>query len=344
MYEYLNEHKNGASLSDRDGNHLIDVCLSDYRRITICCVTLEQLTDFGGRLDKLKNIGTDIDVEKFPVWAVSVDALSVYAHLIQSPLVFCHYLEKRNDALIRLSNLDLSDELDHYGAYLKHNDYAEYFCGQAGFKKLQLLGYRDEIDTYYYKLLTGEQSSYPSQEIAPLIKQIIEVAGSQQKVGRCKMVGALLDLTQDEQNEFSNSITNVLTQQKTTGTKKFVNLTNPKKITAHCEQDGVDVGTRLNIKKQASASMIKEQALASMINAKAEYRHLIELKFTENCDIYDINYTFLERADINASNQVRIQEIAKVQANKRLAAKGKTGRNEPCPCGSGKKHKKCHGR
>nr|WP_244558449.1 SEC-C metal-binding domain-containing protein [Tardiphaga sp. OK246] len=24
-------------------------------------------------------------------------------------------------------------------------------------------------------------------------------------------------------------------------------------------------------------------------------------------------------------------------------AKGKIGRNEPCPCGSGKKYKRCHG-
>ena len=335
LYEYLNEHKNGASLSDLDGNHLLDVRLSDYRRITICCVTLEQLTDFGGRLDKLKNIGTDIDVEKFPVWAVSVDDLCVYADLIQSPLAFCHYLEKRNDALIRLSNLDLSDELDHYGAYLKHNDYAEHFCGQAEFEKLQLFGYRDEIDTYYYKLLTGEQTSYPSQAITPLIKQIIEVADRQQKVGRCKMVSALLDLTREEQNELSDSIANVLSQQKTTGTKKFVNLSNPLKITATCEQDGVVIGTKFNS---------KEQALASMVNANNEHRHLIELKFTENCEIYDIDYAFLERADINASNQVRIKEIAKAQASKRLKTKRKIGRNEPCPCGSGEKYKKCHGR
>jgi uncharacterized protein YecA (UPF0149 family) len=31
-------------------------------------------------------------------------------------------------------------------------------------------------------------------------------------------------------------------------------------------------------------------------------------------------------------------------AGKRPATKGaKVGRNDPCPCGSGKKYKKCHG-
>ena len=344
LYGYLKEHENGvAPLSDEKDNHLIDICLSDYRRITICCVTLEQLTDFVGQLDELKNIGIDIDTGEHPVWAISIDDLRVYADLIQSPLVFCHYLEKRNDALTKLNNLRISDELDHYGAYLEHNDYARQFSEYSEANIVQSFGYRDEIDIYYYNLHIGEQPSLPSQKIAPLIKQIIEVADNQQKVGRCRAVGALLNLTQDEQNEFSNSITNVLAQQKTSGIKMFVNFSSPVEITISCEQAGVNVGTRLNIKEQASVSMIKEQALASMVNANAEYRHLIELKFTENGEIYDIDYAFLEREDINASNQVRVQEIAKAQTKKRLATKRKIGRSEPCPCGSGKKYKKCCG-
>ena len=31
------------------------------------------------------------------------------------------------------------------------------------------------------------------------------------------------------------------------------------------------------------------------------------------------------------------------KALKKLQAEGKVGRNAPCPCGSGKKYKKCHG-
>ncbi|MBI4311908.1 MAG: SEC-C domain-containing protein [Chloroflexi bacterium] len=33
----------------------------------------------------------------------------------------------------------------------------------------------------------------------------------------------------------------------------------------------------------------------------------------------------------------------KRQFNEAFPAAGKTGRNDPCPCGSGKKYKKCHG-
>ena len=34
----------------------------------------------------------------------------------------------------------------------------------------------------------------------------------------------------------------------------------------------------------------------------------------------------------------------KMKENLKSIAKSKIGRNEPCPCGSGKKYKQCHGK
>ena len=245
LYEYLKEHENGAPLSDRDGDHLIDIRLSDYRRITICCVTLEQLADFGGQLNELKKIGIDIDIEEHPVWAISIDDLRVYADLIQSPSVFCHYLEKRNDTLTKLRNFKITSELDHYGAYLQYNNYVEYFYADQELDLIQPNAFRGAIDIYYNELLIEKQPSPPSKNTTPIIKQIIEIADSQQMPGRCRLVSDLLNLTAKEQDEFSNFIADDL--------------------------------------------------------------------------------------------------IRKRQNNPQIQTKGKTGRNEPCPCGSGKKYKKCHG-
>ena len=36
-------------------------------------------------------------------------------------------------------------------------------------------------------------------------------------------------------------------------------------------------------------------------------------------------------------------EEKKIEDNLRSIAKNKIGRNEPCPCNSGKKYKHCHG-
>ena len=335
LYEYLKEHKNGAPLFDDKNNRLIDIRLSDYRRITICCLTLDQVVELGEPLDVLKKIGTDIDIKRHAVWMISIDDLRVYADLIQSPLVFCHYLEKRHDALTKLSNLNIADELDYYGIYLECSDYVRGFGEHAELDRIQFFGFRDKIDAYYYDLWFGKQPSPPSQEIVPLIKQIIEIADSQQKPGRCRMVSALLDLPLNEQNGFSGLITNNLIHQKTTGIGKIISFSGSAEIAAICEQDGVGVGARKNI---------KEHALASMIHAKSDHIHLIELKFTENGDVYDVDYTFLESTDIDASNRAMVQEIAYAQVIRHPKTKRKIGRNEPCPCGSGKKYKKCHGR
>ena len=335
FYNFLQELENGVPLFDDEDNHLINICLSDYRRITVCCVTLDQVVELGDSLDVLKKIGTDIDIKRHAVWAISIDDLCVYADLIQSPLVFCHYLEKRHDALTELSNFNIGDELDYYGIYLECSDYVRRFGEHAELDRIQFIGFRDKIDAYYYDLWFGKQASPPSQEIAPLIKQIIEVADYQQKTGRCRMVSALLDLAPNEQNGFSGLITNNLIHQKTTGAGKVISFSGSSEIAAICEQDGVGVGTRKNI---------KEHALASMIYVNSDHIHLIELKFTENGDIYDVDYTFLESTDIDASNREMVQEIAYAQVIRHPKTKRKIGRNEPCPCGSGKKHKKCHGR
>lgn len=339
LLEYLEAHVNGAQLYDRDGNSIKEIRLSDYRCVTICCITLEQLTDLGGRLGDLKAIGTDIDIAKHPVWSVSIDDLRVYADLFQSPLVFCHYLEKRNEALTKLGNLAIFDELDHYGAYLEHNNYAMHFSEIPQFSKLQLHGYRNVIDTYYHSLLIEEPIPLPAQDIPPLIVQIIDVLNRQQKADRCRIVSYLLDMAGDARRDFAEQIIGGLTLQKKFGTHKIANLYGPVKITVSYEQDGVSLSTTPNI---------QDEALAFMLIANDDHRHLIQLKFTEGGEIYDVDYTLLTNVNITLGNEAKIKKIADMQANnrlqKRLKANRKIGRNEPCPCASGKKYKKCHGR
>lgn len=47
--------------------------------------------------------------------------------------------------------------------------------------------------------------------------------------------------------------------------------------------------------------------------------------------------------NIPSQNQIGAQQGRGVAPGNNSSADGKTGRNDPCPCGSGKKYKKCHG-
>lgn len=46
----------------------------------------------------------------------------------------------------------------------------------------------------------------------------------------------------------------------------------------------------------------------------------------------------------NVFDKDKIEEIGKNYRRDHIAVSHKVGRNEPCPCGSGKKYKKCHGK
>lgn len=80
----------------------------------------------------------------------------------------------------------------------------------------------------------------------------------------------------------------------------------------------------------------------------------------ENSDSWGIAKQFAmaaEKAGFNLSNQDELDAFAALWNMQKLAQQNsgnemkrepirvkKIGRNEPCPCGSGKKYKKCHGR
>jgi len=52
----------------------------------------------------------------------------------------------------------------------------------------------------------------------------------------------------------------------------------------------------------------------------------------------------IERKQRRQEKQMQFQTgNTQVEAPKPARAGAKVGRNDPCPCGSGKKYKKCHG-
>jgi preprotein translocase subunit SecA len=63
------------------------------------------------------------------------------------------------------------------------------------------------------------------------------------------------------------------------------------------------------------------------------FRHLLE-----TIDVNIANAIF--QAKLNPQSQKRVMEPVK----QRPVGEKEIGRNDPCPCGSGKKYKKCHGK
>ena len=57
----------------------------------------------------------------------------------------------------------------------------------------------------------------------------------------------------------------------------------------------------------------------------------------------DLNTGIDEKLEIN-ENSIPLDTSLQNRNNQKITNKKKVGRNEPCPCGSGKKYKKCCGK
>ena len=94
----------------------------------------------------------------------------------------------------------------------------------------------------------------------------------------------------------------------------------------------------------------RDYTLATMLEVKECERLELNLMYNEQGDIEDIRFKFYSLKDINDERSEELIELghkyakSRIQSYKNQEKIKKIGRNDPCPCGSGKKYKKCHGR
>lgn len=77
----------------------------------------------------------------------------------------------------------------------------------------------------------------------------------------------------------------------------------------------------------------------SELDLKIDYEKLLY-----NMHEAQANWLFKLESWNNVLSQEKIDEIGKAYRTEHIAVSNKVGRNEPCPCGSGKKYKKCCGK
>ena len=90
------------------------------------------------------------------------------------------------------------------------------------------------------------------------------------------------------------------------------------------------VGERLS--KASSATVVKTSAAEDALLSRLNYQH------------GELETGVSEEAAANKTPRVVDQMGRVLKVEQILSGKVKVGRNDPCPCGSGKKYKHCHGK
>lgn len=329
--EYLDSEE---TVSIYDSNHEIigELSKNDYRHISICAVSLDPFTELAAQVQHLKKIG--IDVGEFPIWSLSIDDLRVYADIFTNPLIFLHFVEKRTKAFTS-ELIQTEDELDHLGLYIKHNDYKQYAEELAPDRnsKLDFHGYHVNVDKYFNEKLFD--TKYPSplnQDIPTRIEEIISFLSSKEITGRSFIVSFLLNCNFKWRNKISSGIDSTLEKQKELLRPLPFSVYGDIKLTVFCwHLPNLPRNKDLAIDHGASAMVIAGQS----------ERLLIELLYDNSGNIKDIFWISIKLSELSNNQLKRANALAVKLRNKRKKNMGKIGRNDPCPCGSGKKFKKC---
>lgn len=302
-------------------------------------ITVDNINSFAAKAEKLKFLNL-----KTPTICLSVDDLMVYRDYFESPLQFIHFLNQRRAATL-VETLVLNDELDHLGMYIFNNCYA-LFASTLGLDehtKMNYAGYREELDTYFTQLYHKQlHQQKPQQELPDLFKWILkylEQSGSNDKIA---IANYLLNFDFDARNAFSEQVNATYKKQAETQRQQaicaFGEGEHSLRYTCFICQPQVE---------EISSDDKIEYVLGDIARYNEDDRALINLYFNDMGEFKSLDYKLYTKTDIG-DDYDKYYKIGDSHASSRvgkyLSVHKEIGRNDMCPCGSGLKYKKCHGK
>jgi len=300
------------------------------------CVTIDDFNWFAAKADKLSFLHLKSDAI-----SISVNDLRTYSGYFTSPLQFLHFLKQRQ-AATTTPRLALNDELDHLGMYIKYNAYSAKVGEFGPGTSVRWNGYRKELDTYFGSLYHPElKEDKPEQVVPARIREIISLLEESGIPNRVVLSDFLLDLPFDRREEFSNQIDELLTRQKEIGRMLAVYAPAPFRYCVFVRQPGVRPMGERERSDYVYSTILYNQELD---------RLRIDLCYDQNDKLEKLEFMLCLSTEIQQEQRAELYEQARTNAVGRIkrylreTGKKEIGRNESCPCGSGRKYKKCCGR
>lgn len=307
---------------------------NNIENIFLINVTLESLGYLSTHLNSLKNFNL-IQGKEWP-WSVFINDLRVISEILESPTQFLLFLQRR----IRANDFPgfyLIDELDFLMYFLNEGLYLE----ESELKNksmYSLIGYTDELDRYY-NFLGGIVSSgkKPTLKILPEFKELIKNIESLGKTGFAKITTILLGFSHETHNEIIREL---------------------KSLKGISDKDGEIHNLTLYFKKENLGVTFFIDPYRSIVSIKTIENHckfkMYQTRFSNWIAIaidstkskifpYDL-FIYKKKWEYDEDLEQRLMSFRKRKWEASGMIGTKIGQNQPCPCGSGLKYKKCCGR
>lgn len=334
--------------------HLVDgryeecgrVRYADYRVMVPIGLTVESFSPFSTYCKELPQVEPLLGKHAFV--SLSIDELFVLERFLPSAGQFAHYMEVRQ-AVAGMRRAHLFDEFDHLGAYLKKNRFDQDIADQLKGDKVDMLvweGMSDIID----KSFEGEDwgsGSFPTQHFPQEVLKLLGALDATRARGWLSAESHIRDLGEEGRNDLAKMLSDLRQTLNKHPARYFVLSGEGKPLFVWLQQHGHQVDwARVNDKASASALAINASnviGVVAEVSADGTYQraqyfavHIPSMRTEENDHIYE------DAAQMDHPKRVVNLKQSKMAIPPFKARK--PGRNEPCPCGSGAKFKRCHGR
>lgn len=306
---------------------------SNFRHITVCAITLDAFTELAARAQHLRSVG--IDVGRRAVWALSIDDLRVYADLFDNPLVFLHFVEQR----MRASHsefADLNGEMDHLGLYVAYNNYSQYAKELMGSRTAHVTfnGYSMPIDEYFSALAQDEPAVFPWQKMPARLSEIVVFLSVSPKPGRSQLASFLLDASGEDREAIGQAIEKQLHDNAVLGRARPMSTIGDHAFTLWVWSPSAPRDT----------AMATEHTRALVAAHGEPTRLMVELEYSADGALLETHWGYVDLVGMSSTEVSRARDAGALVLQQRVTAAralSKIGVNEPCPCGSGRKYKRC---
>lgn len=348
FFNYLNSADEISLYNRADGKY--EECgrirYSDYRVMFPIGLTVESFSPFSSFCKDLPQVEPLLGKHAFI--SMSIDDLFVLRRILPTPGIFAHYMEVRQ-TVAGMKRAHLFDEFDHLGAYIIKNRFDEEIADQLRDGKANFVvwdGMSNVIDRSF-EGESWEDNPIPMQKFPNELSKLLGAFDNTRAQGWLSAESIIRNYGEQARKDLAKLLSNL---GKTIGkhpARYFAFAGDGPLLFFWMQSSGHAVEwKKINDKASAAALCADSPDVVGVfievgkggIYAKAQHFKVDapSEKSENNAHIFD------EAKRMNQRTK-KINSSREMDAPKHSLAK-KIGRNEPCPCGSGVKYKKCHGR
>jgi SEC-C motif len=321
-----------ARFTEKGSGRVLEVCREDLQRIFPLSITLHHFAGLTTQLALLKNIGL-FKSSAYP-WSVSLGDLDIITRFAGTPDVFLHYIQRRLDLQRSEKNI-MADELDLFGTYLDSRLHPSQFWDSTTedgkHPTLFVISGGSERFDEWHEAELGRREKYPDIKLdfPPRLTEVLRELRLRQDDASRWIAFALLDLSPGAVSQLEKDLAEVRRHAEP-GTR----------LPRATLKDG-NVAVSIIACNGLSAEELRRQAVFRVNLEKYRLRTSASLLIAIDVLNRKQPFEFALWAEGPWKREEIFEKYLADDKPTAIISDRIPGRNEPCPCGSGKKFKKC---